>query len=56
PSMGTDFFCSVMDDDTHRSFLHECPRNTARQYQPPPLNNIDVSERTKQVDRQLRAL
>ncbi|KAI8144989.1 hypothetical protein BJV82DRAFT_486679, partial [Fennellomyces sp. T-0311] len=53
PSMGTDFFRTIMDDDTRRAFLYECPRNTARQYQPLPLNDIDVSERAKHMDRQL---
>ena len=56
PSMANDFFQTILDDDTRRSFLHQCPRNTARQYQPPPLNDIELSERAKQVDRQLRAV
>ena len=56
PSLGNDFFRTIMDDDMRWAFLHECPRNTARQYQPPPLNDLDVDERTKNVDRQLRAI
>ena len=52
--MEQDFFRTTMDDDLRRSFLHECPRNTARQYQPPPLNDINVGPHTQRVDKQLR--
>ncbi|KAI9493826.1 hypothetical protein BDB00DRAFT_737838, partial [Zychaea mexicana] len=52
PSLGKDFFRNIMDDDTWRTFLHACPRNTARQYLPPPLNNIDTSARTQRIDKQ----
>ncbi|KAG2215948.1 hypothetical protein INT45_001697 [Circinella minor] len=48
------FFRTILDDETRRSFLYECPRNTARQYQPPPLNNINTSVNTQRIDRQLR--
>ncbi|KAI9497922.1 hypothetical protein BDB00DRAFT_755757, partial [Zychaea mexicana] len=43
PGMAKDFFRNSMYEDTRRSFLHECPRNTDRQYAPPPLNDIEIS-------------
>ncbi|KAI9495715.1 hypothetical protein BDB00DRAFT_786225 [Zychaea mexicana] len=54
PGMTKDFFRNSLDDDTRRSFLHECPRNTSRQYAPPPLNDIEVSAQGQRIDRQLR--
>ncbi|KAI9248019.1 hypothetical protein BDA99DRAFT_417565, partial [Phascolomyces articulosus] len=53
PSLSQDFFRSILDDDTRRSFLHECPRNAARQYLPPPLNDINTSASAQRIDRQL---
>ncbi|KAG2225102.1 hypothetical protein INT45_011784 [Circinella minor] len=55
PGMEKDFFRNPMDDDTRCSFLHECPRNTGRQYTAPPVNRgLGLSTKTQQFDRHLR--
>jgi len=55
PDMGEDFIQRPLDELARRRFLHDCPRNLARDLEPPLLNRIPgQSAALQQSDRQLR--
>ncbi|KAG1126747.1 hypothetical protein G6F37_013818 [Rhizopus arrhizus] len=53
PYITEDFFKRPLDENQRRRYLFECPKNTLRQYDPPKLNNVQLSPSAKLVDTQL---
>jgi len=53
PSYTKDFFRNPLPEVERRRFLAECPRNVERDYTPPAINSITVSQGTKRFDSQL---
>ena len=53
PSMAKDFFRNPLPETDRKRYLSQCPRNLERNYQPPVLNQISVSNAAKRIDSQL---
>lgn len=53
PYITEDFFKRLLDENQLRRYLFERPKNTLRQYDPPKLNNVQLSPSAKLVDIQL---
>jgi hypothetical protein len=53
PGMSKDFFRNQLPEMERRRYLAQCPRNLARDYQPPALNQVQVSQSAKRTDTQL---
>ena len=53
PSMTKDFFRNPLPETDRKRYLSQCPRNVERNYQPPVLNQISVSNAAKRIDSQL---
>ncbi|KAL9536717.1 hypothetical protein MBANPS3_012424 [Mucor bainieri] len=56
PGAQDDFFRSPLSEKERRAFLHACPTNTDRQYQPPTLQTTSVGAFTKRHDEQLTTI
>ncbi|KAI8575727.1 hypothetical protein K450DRAFT_260183 [Umbelopsis ramanniana AG] len=53
PSMQKDFFRSPLPDMDRRRFLADCPRNLLRNYQPPPVNSVNMGSLSRKFDTQM---
>ncbi|KAI8137543.1 hypothetical protein BJV82DRAFT_661218 [Fennellomyces sp. T-0311] len=53
PGWEKDFFRHPLPELAQRRFLADFPRNTARNYNPPVLNNVNVNKSAKRTDHQL---
>lgn len=53
PGMAKDFFRNPLPEQERRRYLAQCPRNMEREYSPPVLNHVQVSQATKRTDAQL---
>jgi hypothetical protein len=53
PSMDKDFFRNPLSEADRRRYLSQCPRNMERNYQPPVLNQVSISNSAKRMDSQL---
>ncbi|KAG0178045.1 hypothetical protein DFQ28_003997, partial [Apophysomyces sp. BC1034] len=53
PSLAKDFFKNPLPEIDRKRFLANCARNVAREYLPPVLNNINISQAAKRSDNQL---
>lgn len=53
PSLAKDFFRSPLPDMDRRRFLVDCPRNLLRNYQPPPVNSVNMGTMSRKFDTQL---
>lgn len=53
PGMARDFFRNPLPERERRRYLAQCPRNMEREYSPPVLNQVHVSQSTKRTDAQL---
>ena len=50
PSMDKDFFRNPLSEADRRRYLSQCPRNMERNYQPPVLNQVSISNSAKRMD------
>ncbi|KAF7732071.1 hypothetical protein EC973_006326 [Apophysomyces ossiformis] len=53
PGFNKDYFCNPLPQVERRRFLSNCPRNVAREYHPPTLNNVNISPAARRMDHQL---
>ncbi|KAG0162746.1 hypothetical protein DFQ28_009284 [Apophysomyces sp. BC1034] len=53
PGLTKDFLKNPLPEMDRKRFLANCARNVAREYRPPVLNNINISQAAKRFDNRL---